>query len=185
MNKSLAGALSGFSKGADKLAMLANVAGTLVVLGLVVLVNYDIVARGIFNMPFRGAVEVVQFSMVLIVFLQLPDVVRVDRLTRSDGLLTLLAPRYPRIALVLRQTIDLLSACVMALITVAIFPEFIEMWESQDFFGIPGVFTAPWWPIKLTIFCSALLCTIVFLFKATQFLTMTTSKTDVKEGDTQ
>ena len=58
---------------------------TLVVLALVLVVNYDMGARNLFNAPFNGAVEVVQFSMVLIVFLQLPDVVRVNRLTRSDG----------------------------------------------------------------------------------------------------
>ena len=34
----------------------------------------------------------------------------------------------------------------MAIIAIAIWPEFVEMWETQDFFGIPGVFTAPWWP---------------------------------------
>ncbi|MGB1257327.1 MAG: TRAP transporter small permease subunit [Thiolinea sp.] len=153
------------SKIADKIAVFANAAGTLVVLALVLVVNYDIVARGVFNLPFRGAIEVVQFSMVLIVFLQLPDVVRVGRLTRSDGLLTLLGPRYPRVAHTLRRIINLLSAIIMALITVAIFPEFTEMWETRDFFGIPGVFTAPWWPIKLTILCSAALCTLIFLFK--------------------
>ena len=125
-------------------------------------------------MPFRGAIEVVQFSMVLIVFLQLPDVVRVGRLTRSDGLLTLLGPRYPRLAQTLRRIINLLSAIIMALITVAIFPEFTEMWETKDFFGIPGVFTAPWWPIKLTILCSAALCTLILLFKVFRKLQQTT-----------
>jgi len=183
VSKSLAEALSFLSKGVDKVAMLANVVGTLVVLALVVLVNYDIFARGIFNTPFRGAVEVVQFSMVLIVFLQLPDVIRVDRLTRSDGLLALLSLRYPRVESAFRQGIDLLSACVMALITIAIFPDFVEMWETDDFFGVPGVFTAPWWPIKLTILCSALLCTIVFLFRATRFLTKIGQSSAVDKGE--
>ena len=45
--------------------------GTIVVLLLVVAVNADVVARGVFSAPFSGTVEVVQFSMVLIVFLQL------------------------------------------------------------------------------------------------------------------
>ena len=85
----------------DRLAMAANVCGTLVVLALVLTVNVDVVARGVFNAPFRGAVEVVQFSMVLIVFLQLPDVVRVGQLTRSDGLLVILGHRRPMIALAL------------------------------------------------------------------------------------
>lgn len=161
----LTNAFSGLSKVANKIATLANAVGTVVLLGLVVVINFDIFARGLFNLPFRGAIEVVQFSLVLIVFLQLPDVVRAGRLTRSDGLLILIKNRYPKVRRVLNIFINLLSATVMALITVAIFPEFIEMWESEDFFGIPGVFTAPWWPVKLTILCSAALCTILFFLK--------------------
>ena len=147
------------------IATSANVIGTLVVLALVAVVNYDIVARGIFNQPFRGAYEVVQFSMVLIVFLQLPDVVRVDRLTRSDGLLFMIGDKYPRLSSFMRRAINLLSAVVMTLIAIAIFPEFTEMWETDDFFGVPGVFTAPWWPIKLVILISATLCATIFATK--------------------
>jgi TRAP-type mannitol/chloroaromatic compound transport system permease small subunit len=158
-------AFGGLSRATRAIATAANIAGTLVVLGLVVVVNYDVLARGLFNMPFRGAVEVVQFSMVLIVFLQLPDVIRVDRLTRSDGLLFLIGARRPRLAAALRRIINVVSGIMMALIAIAIWPEFAKMWASQDFFGIPGVFVAPWWPIKLTIFCSAALCAIIFATK--------------------
>ena len=156
------GALSKFT---NSIAMLANVAGTLVVLSLVAVVNYDVIARGFFNAPFRGAVEVVQFTMVLIVFLQLPDVVRVNRLTRSDGFLVVIGPRFPRFTAFLRHVIEGVSALFMAAIAVAIYPEFIEMWHTKDYFGIPGVFTAPWWPTKLAIFLSASLCTIIFVLK--------------------
>ncbi len=146
--------------------MVANAVGTLVVLGLVLIVNTDVIARGVFHAPFLGAVEVVQFSMVLIVFLQLPDVVRASRLTRSDGLLVLLKRRMPGLATSLQRAIDALSCLFMALVSYAIWPEFIEMLETKDFFGVPGVFTAPWWPIKLTIFLGALLCAILFALRA-------------------
>lgn len=150
---------------ADRTSMAANILGTLVVLTLVAVVNYDVIAREFFNAPFRGAVEVVQFTMVLIVFLQLPDVVRVNRLTRSDGFLVVIGHRFPRFAGALRHVIDTISAVFMTLIAIAIWPEFIDMWETKDYFGIPGIFTAPWWPIKLVIFLSAALCTIVFALK--------------------
>lgn len=143
--------------------MAANAAGTFVVIALIAVVNYDIIARGLFNKPFLGAVEVVQFSMVLIVFLQLPDVVRVGRLTRSDGLLGMLSTRAPVQGMLLRRAIDVLSLGFMLLVAYAIWPEFVEMWESNDFFGVPGVFTAPWWPVKLVIFLSACLCALHFL----------------------
>ena len=163
--QSFAPIVRGLSSLADRLATAANAAGTLVVLALVLVVNYDVAARGVFNAPFQGAIEVVQFSMVLIVFLQLPDVVRVNRLTRSDGFLAFLGQRHPRTTTFLRRAIDSVSCIFMLLIAIAIWPEFIAMWQSQDYFGIPGVFTAPWWPIKLVIFLSAALCALIFLLK--------------------
>ncbi|MEP3427426.1 MAG: TRAP transporter small permease [Roseibium sp.] len=153
------------SKLANSVAIGANVVGTLIVLALVLVVNYDVVARGFFNAPFRGAVEVVQFSMVLIVFLQLPDVVRMNRLTRSDGFLTILETTRPKLAMTLRRIINTASAVLMGLVAFAIWPEFVEMYETKDFFGVPGIFTAPWWPVKLTIYLSATLCTILFILK--------------------
>ncbi|MGR3291418.1 MAG: TRAP transporter small permease subunit [Paracoccaceae bacterium] len=158
-------ALIPLSRVANGIAIAANIAGTLVVLALVVVVNFDVVARGVFNAPFLGAVEVVQFSMVLIVFLQLPDVVRVDRLTRSDGFLLFIGKRNPKLAQWIRRAINVLAALFMGIVAYAMYPEFTEMWHTKDYFGIPGVFTAPWWPIKLVILLSAGLCTILFVLK--------------------
>ena len=158
-------ALSAVTRLVNGIAISANAVGTLVVLVLVAIVNYDALARSLFNSPFRGAIEVVQFSMVLIVFLQLPDVCRVNRLTRSDGFLTVLGGRFPKTANVVRHLINAVSAVFMTLIAIAIWPEFLKMFETQDFFGVPGVFTAPWWPVKLTIFASATLCALIFVLK--------------------
>lgn len=153
------------SQYADRIAEIANAIGTLVVLGLVAVVNYDVIGRETARGPFMGAVELVQFSMVLIVFLQLPDVVRVNRMTRSDGFLSIASKRWPTLARLLGRAINLIACVFMILIAVAIWPEFVEMFETRDFFGVPGVFTAPWWPIKLVIFLSAVLCSVLFAFK--------------------
>jgi len=126
----------------ERIAISANAAGTLCVLAMVFIVCYDIVARGLF-----------------------PDVVRVGKLTRSDGFLVLLKKRLPRLALWLQRLIDCIAAVFMTLAAYAIWPEFLKMWESKDFFGVPGVFTAPWWPIKLVIFISGVLCLILFIQK--------------------
>lgn len=165
MLRSISAGARAMSGLAGTVAVAANAIGTLIVLALILVVNYDVVARGFFNAPFRGAVEVVQFSMVLIVFLQLPDVVRTDRLTRSDGFLIVLQATRPKLAGALRRLINLASALFMVLVAYAIWPEFIDMYQTRDYFGVPGVFTAPWWPIKLTIYLSALLCTVLFLIK--------------------
>jgi TRAP-type mannitol/chloroaromatic compound transport system permease small subunit len=144
----------------------ANAIGTIVVLVLVLVLNADVVARGVFNDPFRGVYEVVQFSMVLIVFLQLPDVVRNDRLTRSDGLHAALSQKYPGFISIVGRIIDLVSATIMVLIAVAMWPEFVDAWETDHFFGTPGIFTAPWWPVRLVIVLSAVLCALIWIAKA-------------------
>lgn len=161
----LTSAINGLSRVANSLAIAANVLGTLTVLALVVILNADVIARGLFNAPLRGTYEIVQLSVVLIVFLQLADVVRVDRLTRSDGFLNLLHSRLPRLAANLRRIINAVSAIFMGLIAYIMFPEFLKMWGTQDFFGIPGIFTVPWWPVKLVIAGGSALACLIFAIK--------------------
>lgn len=148
------------------MAQVANAAGTLVVLALVVLINADVISRNAFSAPFAGTYEAVQFLLVMIVFLQLPDVIRINRLTRSDGALALLADRRPAIARFFARIIDAVSAVFLALIATAIWPEFLRSWGSGAFFGTPGLFTAPYWPIHLVIFCSCCLASMIFVTKA-------------------
>lgn len=177
----------------NRLAIVANAVGTLMVLALVVVMNVDVVARGIFHAPFRGAVEVVIFSMVLIVFLQLPDVVRVDRLTRSDGFLSVLGDKRPGLGRLLARLVDAVAAIFMFLVAWTMWPDFLEAFESChffippefgapptgefwtdlreasrrcDYFGTPGILTAPWWPAKLAICFGVSLCALLFLGKA-------------------
>ena len=80
------------------LATLANAVGTIVIFLLVGLMNADVILRNFFHAPLRGVVEMVIFSLVLIVFLQLPDVVRNNRLTRSDGFLVIAENKYPALS---------------------------------------------------------------------------------------
>lgn len=157
--------LAGLTRVANTLAIAANAAGTLTVLALVVILNVDVIARGLFNAPLKGTYEIVQLAVVFIVFLQLADVVRVDRLTRSDGFLNLLHDRKPGLTANLRRIINALSAIFTGLIAYIMFPEFLKMWGTQDFFGVPGVFTVPWWPIKLVIAGGSALACFIFTLK--------------------
>ncbi len=170
-------------------AVIANMIGTCVLFVLVAIMNSDVVARGIFHSPIRGVVEMVVFSLVLIVFLQLPDVVNNGRLTRSDGLLSVLKVRAPGFANILSRLIDATAAIFMVMIAWTVWPEFVESFETCqffeafstskvgvlehltqalsrcDYFGTPGVFTAPWWPARLVMFLGVALSAIVFMFK--------------------
>ncbi|WP_270725886.1 TRAP transporter small permease subunit [Shimia sp. Alg240-R146] len=161
----LKSAASGLSRVANSFAIATNALGTLVVLALVVILNVDVIARGLFDAPLRGTYEIVQFSVVMIVFLQLPDVVRVDRLTRSDGFLGVIHARRPGVARSMRRIINAVSAIFMGLIAYVTFPEFLHMWDTQDYFGVPGLFTLPWWPVKLVIASGTALSCLIFVFK--------------------
>ena len=174
-------------------AILANMAGTAVIFILVLIINFDVASRNLFNAPFQGAVEIVIFSLILIVFLQLPDVVRSNRLTRSDGFLGLLSDKKPALASILMRFVDLTAAIFMGLITYAIWPSFVEDFGSCHFFtapefgpaftgevwtdvkaamarcsyfGTPGILTAPWWPAKLAVTFGVGLSAIIFALKA-------------------
>ncbi len=174
-------------------AVLANIAGALVLLMLVLTMNFDVVSRGVFNAPFRGVVEVVVFSMILIVFLQLPDVVRTGRLTRSDGMLLVLKHRKPSIGRALERFIDAISCVFMVMIAWTVWPEFVDAFESCaffeppefgrvvtgnlytdfmnamdrcDYFGTPGILKAPWWPARLVMFFGVSFAAIIFFVKA-------------------
>ena len=158
-------AVDGLSRVAHGIAIATNALGTLVVLALVVILNVDVIARGLFSAPIKGTYEMVQFSVVLIVFLQLADAVRVDRLTRSDGFLNVLHGKKPGLAANMRRIINAVSAIFMALIAYITFPEFLHMWDTQDYFGVPGLFTLPWWPVKLVITFGTALACVIFVLK--------------------
>lgn len=174
-------------------AIAANAIGTGVIFFLVAIMNADVVARGFFHAPMRGVVEMVIFSLILIVFLQLPDVVRSDRLTRSDGFLTVMGGQNPIVGDVLSRVINAAAGIFMAMIAWTVWPEFLEAfetchfftppefgapptgefvvdfrdaWNRCEYFGTPGIFTAPWWPARLAIAFSVTLCAIIFAFKA-------------------
>lgn len=158
-------AFAGLSRVANFIAILANALGTLVVLALVVILNLDVIARSVFSEPIPGVYEMVQFSVVMIVFLQLADVVRVDRLTRSDGFLTVIGGKRPGVAANMRRIINAVSAIFMGLVAYITYPEVLHMWDTQDYFGVPGLFTLPWWPVKLVITFGTALSCLVFVIK--------------------
>ncbi|WP_299192452.1 TRAP transporter small permease subunit [uncultured Litoreibacter sp.] len=177
----------------EGVAVVANVSGAFVLLALVAVMNVDVIARGVFNAPFRGVVEVVIFSLVLIVFLQLPDVVRTGRLTRSDGFPSLMRARAPQFGEALERAIHAISCIFMGMIVWTVWPEFVEAFESChffsqpefgpaptgaiwtdfmaalarcDYFGTPGILTVPWWPARLAIAFGCAWAAILFFFKA-------------------
>ncbi len=140
-----------------------NMIGALLVIGLLILINADSLGRTLFSAPILGVIEIVELSLVAIVFLALGDAIRAGRLTRSEGLLTLLRDRAPRVSQALRIIFDLVAAAFFGLIVVGGVPRAIESYERGEFKGTAQVFTVPEWPVKLIIVIGAIAGIMAFL----------------------
>jgi hypothetical protein len=58
---------------------------------------------------------------------------------------------------------DAAGTIAFLLIADASLPGLIEAWTTSEFFGTQGHFTAPSWPVRLTIVACSLIAAIAFL----------------------
>jgi len=150
----------------DAVVIVLNAIGSLWVLVLVLLICADSFGRSFFSHPIEGVVEMVAVSMAVIVFCQLPDTIRLGRLTRSDTVLPLFATRRVPGGRGVLAGFDLLGALVMAMIIYGMTPLVIEAWERGYYLGNRGLFTFPEWPLKGIVVVGALFALLCFLVRA-------------------
>ncbi|MCB1388067.1 MAG: TRAP transporter small permease [Rhodobacteraceae bacterium] len=125
-----------------------NAFGTVWIVALMLLIVADIALRNLMNAPINGVPEMVSFSIVGIVFLQLSHALRVGSLTRSELLLNMLRPQgWPR--RVLLALFNLTGAVILAIALWRFYPSFQSAWSNpaRHFMGSPGVFVLPRWPL--------------------------------------
>lgn len=136
--------------------------GGALIFALIVMINLDVFSRFLFNAPIDGVTELVELSIVAIVFLQLADAVRNRRLTRSDGLYSRIREKTPRLGHVLGIFFDLAGAAFFLTIIAGSIPRFIDAWERGYYSGNKGIFVVPVWPVRLILVIGAI--TVVFVF---------------------
>ena len=140
-----------------------NSAGSALILAIVVMINLDVFSRFLFNKPIDGVTELVELSIVAIVFLQLGDAVRNGRLTRSEGLYNKLCEKKPRLGHILGAFFDLAGAAFFLTIIAGSIPRFIDAWERGYYSGNKGIFVVPVWPVRLILVIGAITVVLVFL----------------------
>jgi len=154
-------------KGAfDRLIVGMNALGSVWILLLILLVTTDAMSRSFLHRPIAGVLELVQLSIIGIVFLQLADAIRTGRLTRADSLLTLVQKRSPRLFHLMESLFFALGALYMALGLWGSVPLLRESYERQTFLGNEGVFTVIVWPVKAIIVLGLAVCLLQFLRQA-------------------
>jgi TRAP-type mannitol/chloroaromatic compound transport system permease small subunit len=139
-----------------------NSAGGVLIFALIIMINLDVFSRFLFNAPIDGVTELVELSIVAIVFLQLADAVRNGRLTRSDGLYNKLCEKKPKAGHLLGAFFDFAGAAFFLMIIAGSIPRFIEAWERGYYSGNQGIFVVPVWPVRLILVIGAI--TVVFVF---------------------
>ena len=139
-----------------------NSVGTVWIFALMVIINVDVLSRYLFNAPIQGVAEIVELSIVGIVFLQISDAVRAGRLTRSDGLFQQIVKRRPVLGHAMGAVFDLAGTMFFIFILFGAIPRLVEAYERGYFAGNEGLFVVPVWPIRLILVIG---CIVV----ATQF----------------
>jgi len=153
--------------GLHRLTQALNALGTLIIIGLMLLINTDIVGRTGFGAPVRGVTELVSLSIVGIVFLQLADTLRSGRFTRADMLLNRLKRTRAPLAAALQAVYHLLGATLMFIILWAAWPSLVESIRIREYVGALGDFTAPVWPVRLMMLVGLGVTALTFVLLAT------------------
>lgn len=158
-------------RGVDAVTVALNVAGTILIFLVMLLVNFDVIGRNFFASPISGVPEMVSMSIVAIVFLQIAQAFRKGRLTRTEAVLGFVEKRAPRLRLVMDIVFATASALLIWQLYAASQPLFVKAWVRGTFEGTVGDFTAPVWPVKLIILigCIALMVQLV-MFAASALL---------------
>ncbi len=150
-----------------------NALGTLWILGLMVLINADVIGRNAFNHPVRGVTELVALSIVGIVFLQLADTLRAGRFTRADVLLDRLEKTRPALADALHAAFHAVGAALLLVILWASWQPLLESVRIREYVGAIGDFQAPVWPVRLITLlglATTALCFLLLMWRDLQRL---------------
>jgi C4-dicarboxylate transporter DctM subunit len=140
-----------------------NSAGTLWIFALMFLICADVAGRYLLNAPIKGAAEMVGYSIVAAVFLQMASTLRAGRFTRVEMLIEPLQAKRPAAAYALMTVFGLLGTAVFATITWGTWPKLVDAWMNDEIAGTPGVFAFVIWPFLAVIVLGAAVTTVEFL----------------------
>lgn len=140
--------------------------GTVWIFLLMVLINFDVFGRFLFNRPLVGATEIVTMSIVGIVYLQLGQALRQGRFIRSDVMIGRMLADRPRAGYALQAMHHLVGAVVLGLMVYFCVPETRGAWEQGEYIGTEGVFVLYVWPIDVLVTVGAAVTAIQFVLLA-------------------
>lgn len=146
-----------------------NSVGTLWIFALMFLICADVAGRYLFSAPIKGAAEMVGYSIVTAVFLQMASTLRAGRFTRVELFFEPLQAKRPAAAWSFEALFSLLGAAVFAAITWGTWPKLRYAWAADEITGTPGVFVFPIWPFLAVIVFGAAVTSVEYLVQFFRF----------------
>ena len=142
-----------------------NSVGTLWVFALMFLICADVAGRYLLNAPIKGAAEMVGYSIVTAVFLQLAATLHAGRFTRVEMLIEPLEQRRPAAGHAFNAVFCLVGVAVFAIITWGTWPKLSSAWTTDEIAGTPGVFVFLIWPFLAMVVLGAAATGLEFLLQ--------------------
>jgi tripartite ATP-independent transporter DctM subunit len=149
--------------GLASIPFLLNSAGAVWVLFMMVLVVADIFGRNVLNHPIVGVAEVLSWSVLSIVYLQIAHTLLMGRFTKADLVTGWLDKQRPIAGAGLMALFNLIGTAVFAGISYVTYPHVIESHAENEVDGISSGLIITVWPFRVIMFVGAAITTIVFL----------------------
>ena len=147
----------------DCVLTVMNTIGSLWTFVLMVMIDTDAFSRTLFTHPIHGVNELVEMSIVAIIFMQLGDATRKGWLTRSDGFYGLVQRLNLRAGHIMGAIFDFLGVVFLLIVLYGVIPELHDAWRFNYFVGEEGLFTVPEWPIKAILVLDCIVTMLQFL----------------------
>ncbi len=150
----------------DRIVIVSNAAASGWILVLMLLITVDIILRFVFAAPISGVTEIVEISILIIVYLQLTHTLKVGRITRSDALYSRILRRFPVIGNLMGVGFSLAGIGLMGAVAWGGWPRWLKALDENHFVGNTGVFTFPEWPQLLVLVIGSVMISIQFALLA-------------------
>lgn len=146
----------------DWIVLVSNAVASGWIFILMLLITLDITLRFVFNSPLSGVTEIVEISIVTILYLQLAHTLKVGRITRSDALYGSILRKWPSVGNIMGILFHLAGVGLMVAIVMGGWPKWLQAYHGGHFVGNTGVFTFPEWPQRLALVVGCTLLGIQF-----------------------
>ncbi len=139
-----------------------HIAGSCLILVMMLVIVFDVLGRAFFNHPLTGAPELVRVCVVGVLFLGLPETFRAGKQIRATLLLNKVSGRV-------LPALDLLAhlggVLLFVLLVYSSWDLLVQAWEVGEFEGA-GALRVPTYPIRALIVVSAALALIQLAISA-------------------